>query len=104
MTQAEQKIASLLEQIAAKLPADDRHLVTALQEAMNNSQQNQKSPSVTAAQPVLDKNTGCYQFANEPGFYCPLCFDRLQKKAPTQRLNRKLRVCSQCRTSLKPHT
>lgn len=101
MTQ--QTIESILKQIAAKLPANDQHLVSALQEALNHSQQARENTSITAAKPLLDKNTGCYQFANDPGFYCPHCFDRFQQKAPTQRLNRKLRVCSQCRTSLKPH-
>lgn len=98
MTQPNQTIQSLLQQIAAKLPADDQHLVTALQDVLKQPQPGAASTAV----PELDASTGCYRFDLDPGFYCPKCFENTKQRVPTQRVNRKLRICTQCRASLKP--
>jgi predicted RNA-binding Zn-ribbon protein involved in translation (DUF1610 family) len=45
--------------------------------------------------------SGCYIFANERGFFCPNCYDNTGNKVSTKRLNSKIRVCPQCRASIK---
>ena len=44
---------------------------------------------------------GCYVFENEKGFFCPHCYDNHQVKIATTRINSKLRVCPNCRESIK---
>ncbi len=45
--------------------------------------------------------SGCYIFANQKGFFCPNCYDNTGNKVSTKRLNSQLRVCLQCRASIK---
>ncbi|MBL1321639.1 MAG: hypothetical protein COA63_011340 [Methylophaga sp.] len=45
--------------------------------------------------------SGCYIFANAKGFFCPNCYDNTGNKVATKRLNSKLRVCPECRASIK---
>lgn len=55
--------------------------------------------STTSAKPEIQ--SGCYVFAGEKGFFCPHCYDNLGNKVATTRINKKLRVCPACRTSIK---
>jgi len=52
-----------------------------------------------ASQPEME--SGCYVFAEEKGFFCPRCYDRHGHKVATARINKKLRVCPECRASIK---
>jgi hypothetical protein len=45
--------------------------------------------------------SGCYVFTGEKGFFCPNCYDNTGNKVSTKRLNSKIRVCPQCRASIK---
>ena len=101
MTQ--QRIQAIISEIAARLDDSDQHLVTTLMQELARLQLPGSSGNqATAVSARLDKETGCYLFDNDPAYYCPLCFDRQQQKVATRRLNRNLRVCPQCRSSLRP--
>lgn len=95
-------IDTLLQQIADKLNTDEQHLVTELRTEIEQLSQKKATSSSTALAPVKDEASGCYRIANDPAFYCPHCYDRKQLRVPTQRLNKKLRVCPQCRGSIRP--
>ena len=45
--------------------------------------------------------SGCYVFTDVKGFFCPNCYDNHDNKVATTRINKKLRVCPACRTSIK---
>lgn len=65
----------------------------------------QKNTSETTNSPTntkLDIKSGCYVFDGVSGFFCPNCFDNLQQRINTKRLNSKLRVCPSCRASITP--
>ena len=62
-------------------------------------QLNTKPASTSQVTP--EKQSGCYVFADEKGFFCPVCYDRDKRKIPTTRINSKLRVCSVCRINIK---
>jgi len=51
---------------------------------------------------LVDSKSGCYIFDGVSGFFCPNCFDNQQQRVNTKRLNSKLRVCPQCRSSITP--
>jgi Zn finger protein HypA/HybF involved in hydrogenase expression len=97
-----QTIETLLQQIADKLPASEQHLVTALYAEIEQLTKEKKASSASALAPSKDEASGCYRIANDPAYYCPNCYDRKQQRVPTQRLNKKLRVCPQCRASIRP--
>ncbi len=60
----------------------------------------EKTPSNSAhSKPEI--KSGCYIFAGEKGFFCPNCYDNTGNKISTKRLNSQLRVCPQCRVSIK---
>lgn len=96
-----QTLRDLIEQIKNKLPDADKYLVQELKQALNKLSLTTDTTTQSSA-PVMDKSSGCYVFAEDPAFFCPHCFDKTQQRIPTQRLNRKLRVCPQCRSSLRP--
>lgn len=52
--------------------------------------------------PTICEKSGCYKFDNEQGFFCPNCYDQSGSRVPTKRLNKHLRVCPNCRASIKP--
>lgn len=52
--------------------------------------------------PTICEKSGCYKFDNEQGFFCPNCYDQSGSRVPTKRLNKQLRVCPNCRASIKP--
>ncbi|WP_330110845.1 hypothetical protein [Methylophaga thalassica] len=54
------------------------------------------------AKPEFDGSSGCYRRGQESVFYCPRCYERQQDLIATQRINSRLRVCPQCRASIKP--
>ena len=83
-------VAQLAEQIKS-LSAEIENIPASSQQSTNKS---------TA--PVIDEKTGCYQFENEQGFFCPNCYDQTSSRVNTKRLNRKLRVCSACHASIRP--
>jgi len=97
-----QKIDLLMQQIADKLPADQQHLVDELRTEIGQLTQAKNASSTATLMPEKDEASGCYRIANDPAFYCPNCYHRKQLRVPTQRLNKKLRVCPQCRSSIRP--
>lgn len=52
--------------------------------------------------PIMCDKSGCYKFDNEQGYFCPNCYDQSGSRVPTKRLNKQLRVCPNCRASIKP--
>uniref|UniRef100_UPI003F69E91B hypothetical protein n=1 Tax=Methylophaga sp. TaxID=2024840 RepID=UPI003F69E91B len=90
-------------QIENALPKADKNLVHSLQDELELVCQNKITQQATQTHhPEIDINSGCYRFDGDPNFYCPQCFDQRQQRIPTQRINRQLHVCTQCRSSLKP--
>ncbi len=97
------KISALLNQLAPHIPEEQQPLLDQLREEV--TQLITSKDNVAAEQssiPVLDKKSGCYRKANNASHYCPQCFDNNQNLVATQRINSKLRVCPQCRESIKP--
>jgi hypothetical protein len=72
-----------------------------LESQISDSTTTQASPE-QPPKPQIDEKTGCYKFENEQGFFCPNCYDQNNSSVPTKRLNRLLRVCPNCRASIKP--
>jgi predicted RNA-binding Zn-ribbon protein involved in translation (DUF1610 family) len=60
------------------------------------------NPETNNASALVDSKSGCYIFEGVSGFFCPNCFDNRQQRINTKRLNSKLRVCPQCRSSITP--
>ena len=58
--------------------------------------------SAESKAPTVCEKSGCYKFENEQGYFCPNCYDQTGSRIPTKRLNRLLRVCPSCRSSIKP--
>jgi len=73
--------------------------IISLQNKNKRDIQNKTSTQDTAQ---LDSKSGCYVFNNVQGYFCPNCYDTRNERVPTQRLNRSLRVCPTCRSSIKP--
>lgn len=99
-TKSTPKIHALLQRINELLPEEHRGLIAELAQQLELVDNNADS-APESIQAKLDPSSGCYKFADDAGFYCPKCYDKLQQKVSTQRINRKLRVCTQCRASLK---
>src|SRR5690606_33198590 len=96
-------IKNLLSQMLEVLPPSHHGLVDDIYNELgklNKALQTQASAQA-ATDATLDLATGCYRFTNDEGFYCPPCYDNQHQKIATQRINSKLRVCPQCRSSLK---
>lgn len=66
-----------------------------LQTPDNSEAHSQITPSL----PKME--SGCYVFKGDKGFFCPRCYDRDGHKVATARINKKLRVCPECRASIK---
>lgn len=96
-----EKIKSLLQQTLAELPPSQHHLIDEVFKELSTLSQTLSGSQSDDPQPIIDKTTGCYQFEGDSGFYCPHCFDNQQRKVSTQRINSKLRICTECRSSLK---
>jgi hypothetical protein len=58
--------------------------------------------STDTGAPSICEKSGCYKFDSEQGFFCPNCYDQSGSRVPTKRLNKQLRVCPNCRASIKP--
>ena len=99
---AADRLNKIIQQIEDKLAEADKHLITALQAELSQRSNTSAHQAVANAQPVIDSDSGCYRFEGDANFYCPHCFDRMQQRVTTQRINRLLRVCTQCHQSLKP--
>lgn len=100
---ASDALQNIIQQIEDTLPETDKHLISALRDEIARVNANDKTQHRgNSHQPDIDPSSGCYRFDGDPTFYCPHCFDHSQKRVATQRINRQLRVCTQCRTSLKP--
>lgn len=97
-----QNIHQIISEIANKLAEGDQHLISSLQRELDNLLLHSPEDDTGPSTPHPDKASGCYKFGDDPDYYCPHCFDNLQQKISTQRLNRQLRVCPQCRSSLRP--
>ncbi len=96
-------LEKIIQQIEDTLPDTDKQLVAALRnEIARAGTPENKQDIITSHHPDIDANSGCYRFDADPNLYCPHCFDHAQKRVATQRINRQLRVCTQCRASLKP--
>jgi len=66
---------------------------------MRNQKQSTDQAQAIPKRPEM--KSGCYVFEGEKGFFCPNCYDNYDKKVATARINKKLRVCPSCRTSIK---
>jgi len=71
--------------------------INRLAQQLNNANSSEKA--AVPAKPELE--LGCYIFANEKGFFCPSCYDNHGNKVATTRVNKRLRVCPVCRSSIK---
>jgi hypothetical protein len=97
------KLHQLIQTISEKLAEPDKRLIDELNREIVKLRNKQPSQQVSSQpRPEIDPSSGCYRFDGDNNFYCPHCFDRLQQRVTTQRINRLLRVCTQCHTSLKP--
>lgn len=96
------KLHQLINEIETKLSDSDQHLIHALQRELDSLMLHAAENNTHPSTPYMDKASGCYRFGDNPDYYCPHCFDNLQQKISTQRLNRQQRVCPQCRSSLRP--
>jgi len=107
-----QRAQNLLQQLATHQQVVEHDELTALATALSQELENIKSQGNVSATaptssenkliPQIDKQSGCYKFDNEQGFFCPNCYDQSASRVPTKRLNRQLRVCPTCRASIKP--
>jgi len=88
----DESLQSLVHQLTTEITAIEQ-TVTATAE---------QSTPTSIARPTIDKASGCYQFDSVEGFFCPNCFDKHNMRASTKRLNKNLRVCSECRASIRP--
>jgi hypothetical protein len=98
------KLKSLLLQLANHPSVTSNPELLQLSDAINheiNGLQT-KASNVQNTSVTIDTNSGCYVFADIPGFFCPSCFDKRQQQVNTKRLNSKLRVCPSCRASITP--
>jgi len=86
------EIRTLLTSLATELASIDS---LAKQLTIDNA----TTQAPATAEPQIE--SGCYIFANEKGFFCPTCYDNSGHKIATARINKKLRVCPQCRASIK---
>ncbi len=102
---------SLLKEIARKQQCNNNDEITTLINSLSTEldiinllaqrldNENPNSQTATSAKPEI--KSGCYVFADVKGFFCPNCYDNLGNKIATARINKKLRVCPTCRTSIK---
>lgn len=74
----------------------------ALNKAINNIEI-AAMPTGEAAQAILklDPKSGCYTVEGNTVHFCPHCFNKDQQQIATQRINSRLRICPQCRESIK---
>lgn len=96
-----EKIKTLLQQTLAELPPSQHYLIDEVFKELSTLKEHLSDSLSDSPHPVIDKSTGCYQFEADNSFYCPDCFDNQQRKVATQRINSKLRICTECRKSLK---
>jgi hypothetical protein len=90
------KLSSLTNELIAEINA----LKTKV--AMLSRQPTTAEQTPEAGTPITCEKSGCYKFDNEQGFFCPNCYDQFGSRVPTKRLNKQLRVCPNCRASIKP--
>ena len=83
------EIADLLQSLSTEL------------ENINTFAHQLNTEQASTSQVTPETKSGCYVFADEKGFFCPVCYDRDKRKIPTTRINSKLRVCSVCRINIK---
>jgi len=48
----------------------------------------------------IGRKSGCYQFKDDDGLYCPGCWDSKRMKSSTTSINGIIRMCSVCKTPL----
>lgn len=99
------KIKQLLDQIEPLIPATHQHLLSELSAEFEQLVTFLPQASLTGeyiAKPEFDNSSGCYRRGQESVFYCPHCYESQQDLIATQRINSRLRVCPQCRSSIKP--
>ncbi len=90
-----------------KLSNDDKHtdLLNSISKELDNitvfAEQLTKETPPNSAHSKPEIKSGCYIFSDQKGFFCPSCYDNTGNKVPTKRLNSQLRVCPQCRASIK---
>ena len=105
LEQALRRAQTLLTQLQQQSDETNKVLLDELSEELTTIKKLVAEPAASSTKsrlPQLDNASGCYRFAEDPGYYCPLCFDQRQLRVITQRINSRLRICTQCRTSLKP--
>ncbi len=104
-TTSHTKIKQLLVEIESLIPATHQHLLSELAAEVEQLMTFLPQASLTGeyiAKPEFDNATGCYRQGKEQVFYCPHCYESQQDLIATQRINSRLRVCPQCRSSIKP--
>lgn len=98
------RIAELLQQLRQKLSEKDHVLIDELELEIKaqryNTHASQDAKSLSS--PAFNPKTGCYEKEGSVNQYCPSCYDSQQRLHQTQRINSRLRVCTVCRTSIKP--
>jgi len=99
------KLTELLKQLAPIVPSSHQHVWEEMKQEVEqllnhcNDEINQDSNKNLT---ILDDKSGCYRQGNNATHYCPKCYDSQQQLQATQRINRQLRVCPHCRSSIKP--
>ena len=101
MSQPIEHIKQLLNQALDALPPTHHHLIDEIHQELFKLKKQLTDTTSEQAKATMDAATGCYQFEHDAGLYCPHCYDRQQIRVNTQRINSRLRVCPQCRSSLK---
>ncbi|OUR64434.1 hypothetical protein A9Q79_06815 [Methylophaga sp. 42_25_T18] len=109
-----QQSQTLLDQISSHQQINNDVELTSLTSALSSeldtinafakdlNSQPEPARTTKADSPHIDEKSGCYKFDNEQGFFCPNCYDQSSSRVATKRLNRLLRVCPNCRASIKP--
>ena len=93
------ELKSTIAQLANEL-ADAQMALAELKQEMNALREENATlkEKKTAEKPKMV--WGCFKFEEDPNLYCPACYTTKGLKAPTTRLNIKLRRCSVCQAEL----
>ncbi len=102
-----QQLQQLLDTLQTHPIIEQNEELSSLSKSIKNEvasllQQVNKTEATDNTQAKIDEKSGCYVFEGISGYFCPNCFDNYQQRINTKRLNSKLRICPQCRTSISP--
>jgi len=85
----------------SSLQAELNTISSQAQQLIEQLSQLQTSHHSKVTPKLPEMKSGCYIFEGEKEFFCPSCYDNLGNKVATARINKKLRVCPACRSSIK---